>query len=81
MAPYYFVTASRTPDGIKFSPAHELFEDALEDADLLLGGGAISAWILDRDGTLLLTAEQVKLRLKSRNRHAAEPRADERPGV
>ena len=38
-------------------------ESALRGADAILDKGADSVWIVDREGTLILPADQVRLRL------------------
>ena len=72
MTPYYFVTAARTSSGVKFS-SYSDFDDALRGAHSMLSNGAIAAWILDRNATLILPAEQVKLRLKMQDQHPSGP--------
>ncbi len=64
MKPYYFVSATRSPGDIKFSSPYNRFNDALGAAVLMLGNGAVAAWIVDRDGNVVLPAQQVKLRQK-----------------
>ena len=71
MVSYYFVTAARTPGGTKFSPPYARFDDALRGAGLMLSSGASAAWIVDRDGNLVLPAQQVKVRLKMPDQRAS----------
>ena len=71
MVSYYFVTAARTPGGTKFSPPYAHFDDALRGACLMLNNGAVAAWIVDRDGNLVLPAQHVKIRLKMPDQRAS----------
>ena len=41
-------------------------ESTLRTADAILGKGADSVWIVDREGNLILPADQVRLRLSPR---------------
>ena len=43
--------------------AYPTVESALRTADAILGDRAESVWIVDRDGNLILPADQVRLRL------------------
>ena len=64
MTEYFFVTAVTTPIGIARSRPCATLDNALRGANFLLGNGAASVWIVDSDDNLVLTAEQVKLRLQ-----------------
>ncbi len=77
MTTYYFVTATRTPGVTTSSPPYDQFDDALRGAAFMLGNGASEAWIVDREGNLVLPAEQVKLRLKSEVLRPSGPRQSE----
>ena len=63
MAATYFVTSEmklRTPSSERGFPT---VESTLRAADGILGKSAGSVWIVDRDGTLFLPADQVTARL------------------
>ena len=64
MTKYYFVVAAQTPGVTKSSPPYDRLDDALRGAGLKLGNGARAAWIIDRDGNLVLPPEQVRVRLE-----------------
>ena len=56
------VAAPRVAPGKSF---YSTFDEALRGARFRLGNGAVLAWVIDRDGNLVLTADQVAERLKS----------------
>ncbi len=64
MPEYFFVTAMAAPIGTARSRPCATIDNALRGANFLLGNGAVSVWIVDSDDNLVLTAEQVRLRLK-----------------
>ena len=63
MPEYFFVTAMTAPIRTARSRPCATLDNALRGANFLLGNGAASVWIVDSDDNLVLTAEQVKLRL------------------
>ena len=75
MTPKHFVAAARTPAGTKFSPPFTHFDDALKAAGIMLGNGAMAAWIVDDDGTLILPSDQVKVRACAPSQNSADARA------
>jgi|HubBroStandDraft_1064217.scaffolds.fasta_scaffold1286554_1 hypothetical protein len=64
MTEYFFVTAVTAPIGIARSRPCATLDNALRGANFLLSNGAGSVWIVDSDDNLVLTGEQVRLRLK-----------------
>ena len=60
---YYFVVAAQASDATERSRPYVYFGDALECAGAKLSNGTATAWIVDRDGNMVLPAEQVRLRL------------------
>jgi len=64
MPEYFFVTAMTAPIRTARSRPCATLDNALRGANFLLGNGAASVWIVDSDDNLVLTAEQVKLRLQ-----------------
>jgi len=64
MPEYFFVTAMTAPSGAARSRPCATLGNALRGANFMLGNGAASVWIVDGDDNLVLTAEQVRLRLK-----------------
>jgi hypothetical protein len=63
MPEYFFVTPMTAPVGTVRSRPCATLDSALRGANFLLGNGAASVWIVDSDDNLVLTAEQVRLRL------------------
>jgi hypothetical protein len=64
MPEYFFVTAMTAPSGAVRSRPCATLDNALRGANFMLGNGAASVWIVDSDDNLVLTAEQVRLRLE-----------------
>jgi hypothetical protein len=64
MPEYFFVTPMTAPVGAVRSRPCATLDSALRGANFLLGNGAASVWIVDNDDNLVLTTEQVRLRLK-----------------
>jgi hypothetical protein len=64
MAEYFFVAPMTTPVGTLRSRPCATLDSALRGANFLLGNGAASVWIVDSDDNMVLTAEQVRFRLK-----------------
>jgi hypothetical protein len=64
MPEYFFVTPMTAPVGTVRSRPCATLDSALRGANFLLGNGAASVWIVDNDDNLVLTTEQVRLRLK-----------------
>jgi hypothetical protein len=64
MPEYFFVTAMPAPSGVARSRPCATLDNALRGANFMLGNGAASVCIVDSDDNLVLTAEQVRLRLK-----------------
>jgi hypothetical protein len=62
---YTVMIPSATPGAAVSSPPYATLEDALGGAKFSLRNDAASAWIVDRQGDLVLRAEQVKSRLGS----------------
>jgi hypothetical protein len=72
MITYFVVTATTTPGIPVFGPPCPSIEKALCGAKSLLGDGAVTAYVADSDGNLILPADQVRTRLKlsdSASRH------------
>jgi hypothetical protein len=65
MPTFHFVTGSANAGVPVSSPPCATIEEALRGAKLMLGNGAVSVWIADSDGKLVLPADQVRLRLDS----------------
>jgi len=55
----YFLTSATRREGSASEFAYPMGESALHAADAILGNGAESVWIVDRDGNLILPADQV----------------------
>ena len=64
MITYFVVTATTTPGIPVIGPPCLSIEKALCGAKSLLGDGAVTAYIVDSDGNLVLSADQVRFRLK-----------------
>jgi hypothetical protein len=64
MPEYFFVAATAAPIRAAKSRPCVTIDDALRGANFMLANGAASVWIVDRDGIVVLAAEQVRLRLK-----------------
>lgn len=64
MITYFVVTAATTPGIPVIGPPCPSIEKALCGAKSLLGDGAVTAYIVDSDGNLVLPADQVRIRLK-----------------
>ena len=71
---YYFVIAAQPSDVTERSRPYVYFGDALDCAGAKLSNGAAKAWIVDRDGNMVLPAEQVYIRL-GMDQHSSEPRS------
>jgi hypothetical protein len=67
MSNYIVMIPSDTAGASLSSPAYTTIDDALQGAKFLLGNGAVSAWIVDSHGGILLPAEQVLSRLGAAN--------------
>ena len=67
-----FLTSATRWEGSASEFACPIGESALHTADAILGNRAESVWIVDRDGNLILPADQVRVRLHEIN---IEPRA------
>ena len=65
MPTYFCITATKSPDLTASSPPCATIDDALMGANIMLGNGAASVWIVDGDGNLILPADQVTLRLNA----------------
>ena len=57
------VTATTTPGIPVIGPPCPSIEKALCGAKSLLGDGAVTAYIVDSDGNLVMPADQVRIRL------------------
>ena len=63
MITYFVVTAATTPGVPVIGPPCRSIEKALCGAKSLLGDGAVTAYIVDSDGNLVMPADQVRIRL------------------
>ena len=63
MITYFVVTVATTPGVPVIGPPCPSIEKALCGAKSLLGDGAVTAYIVDSDGNLVLPADQVRIRL------------------
>jgi len=63
MSHYIVMIPSDTAGASLGSPAYGTVEDALQGAKFILSIGAVSAWIVDENGLIILPTEQVVLRL------------------
>ena len=63
MITYFVVTAAITPGVPVIGPPCPSIEKALCGAKTLLGDGAVTAYIVDSDGNLVMPADQVRIRL------------------
>jgi hypothetical protein len=79
MPTFHFVTQSANAGVPVSSPPCATIDEALRGAKLMLGNGAVSVWIADSDGKLVLPADQVRLRLDSRDAPLGEPRSTPAP--
>ena len=59
----YLVTSVKRLETTTSGLSYPTVDAALHGADEILGKGADSVWIVDREGTLILPADQVRLRL------------------
>ena len=64
MITHFVVTAATTPTVPVIGPPCPSIEKALRGAESVLGDGAVTAYIVDSDGNLILPADQVRFRLK-----------------
>jgi hypothetical protein len=64
MIAYFVVTTTTTPGVPVIGPPCPSIENALYGAKSLLADGAVTAYIVDSDGNLVLPADQVRFRLK-----------------
>ena len=64
MPKYYFVAATAASSRTIISRPCVSIGDALRGANFMLGNGAVSVWIVDGGGNVVLPAEQVRLRFK-----------------
>jgi len=60
-----FLTSATRRKGSGSAFAYPTVESALRTADAVLGSGLESVWIVDREGILILPADQVRLRASS----------------
>jgi hypothetical protein len=65
---YYFVIPARTPGVATTSPPFDSLDDAVGGAGLMFSNGTEAGWIIDHDGKLVLSADQLKLRLQTQER-------------
>jgi hypothetical protein len=72
MPNYFFVTPAAAPGRTATSPPCATIDEALEGANLMLGNGAESVWIVDGEGNLVLPPEQVRMRLNPQELSATE---------
>lgn len=63
MSTIYCVHAANGIGASVMKASRTTISDALREAKLLLNGGAAFVWIVDRDGNLILPADQVRARL------------------
>jgi hypothetical protein len=63
MITYFVVTSATTPGVPVIGPPCPSIEKALCGAKSLLGDGAVTAYIVDSDGNLVMPADQVRIRL------------------
>ena len=61
----YFVTSATRRNASGSAFAYPTVESTLRTADAILGSRAESVWIVDREGNLILPADQVRLRASS----------------
>jgi hypothetical protein len=61
----YFLTSATRWKASASEVGYPTVDAALRAADIILGNGADSVWILDHAGDLILPADQVRLRLPS----------------
>jgi hypothetical protein len=61
----YFLTSTTRWKASASEFGYPTVEAALGAADVILGNGADSVWILDHEGKLILPADQVRLRAPS----------------
>jgi len=59
----YFLTSATRWKASSSEFGYPTVEAALRAADVILGNGADSVWILDHAGNLILPADQVRVRL------------------
>jgi len=59
----YFLTSATRQRATGSAFGYPTVEAALRAADVILGNGADSVWILDHAGNLILPADQVRVRL------------------
>jgi len=57
-----FLTSATRPSASVSGFAYPTVESALRTADAILGNRAEAAWIVDREGNLILPADQARLR-------------------
>jgi hypothetical protein len=65
MSTTYFLTSATKWKASASEFSYPTIEAALGAADVILGNGADSVWILDQEGKLILPADQVRLRAPS----------------
>ena len=63
MSTIYFVHAATSAGLPAVKASRATINEALREAEFELSGGAAFVWIVDRDGNLVLPADQVKARL------------------
>jgi hypothetical protein len=66
MAAKYILNAAAAPGARVSASLHSTIDEALRGAEFRLGNGATIAWIVDRQGNLVLPAEQVAAHLAVR---------------
>ena len=66
--PMNFILNTAAGPGVAAGKAfYTTVDEALRGARFRLGNGAVLVWIVDRDGNLVLPADQVALRLESQD--------------
>jgi hypothetical protein len=63
MSMIYCVHATNSVGRVVVMASHATIDEALTEAGSVLNSGSAFVWIVDRDGNLILPADQVKVRL------------------
>ena len=72
--PVNFILNAVAAPGVAAGKAfYATVDEALRGARFRLGNGAVLVWIVDRDGNLVLPADQVALRLESQDIFQTQP--------